>query len=140
MLIKLTIFDATIMGGNLQLIIESNIVKICGIDFDHYLDNKKILSKEIFEENFSRIIGFVKGCEDYIVAFQVCGALILQTGSSLPVEVKEKILEYTKWELEERFWPKSLIEQRKFCLNELRQKIIDHKSSIPSILTGVVFP
>ena len=136
----MTIFDATIMGGNLQLIIESNIVKICGIDFDHYLDNKKTLSKEIFEENFSKIIEFIEGCEDYVVAFQVCGALILQTGSCLPVEVKEKILEYTNWELEESFWSKPLIVQRKFCLSELRQKIIDHKPGIPSLLTGVVFP
>ena len=49
-------------------------------------------------------------------------------------EIKKKIIEATNWQEEKDFWPSEMIEDRKFYLNDLKQKILNHQSGIITFL------
>jgi len=124
---------------------EKFLLELCGIDFDKYWRNREILTREILEDRLEHILCKLKSIEDSIsckeknclnidtwddlvVGFQILGILILQTGSCLPVPVRDIILHSTTWEFDKRRgWSKNLEKDRIFHLNDFRDKIMNHK-------------
>ena len=81
--------DATIMGGESALYVEWDIAEICGIEINAYIENEHLLTRELVEINFKKIVRHVKN--DYI-AHQVLGYIVLKTGSKLPKLIQAEIL------------------------------------------------
>ncbi len=49
------ITDTRIMGNEATIDYEIAFIKMCGLDYDEYLENPKILTREILEEHFHDI-------------------------------------------------------------------------------------
>jgi len=123
-------FNATIMGGDAQRDLEKKLVELCGLSYGEYLENREIVTREVLEGNFDEIINFIHKSRSDCIAHQVFGYFILFTGSKLPTHEKDHILSCSNWETEKCFWlqnPK-LARERKFFLNDFRQKILSHTS------------
>jgi len=121
-------FDATIMGGDAQRDLERKFIEVCGLNYGDYLENRKIVTREIFEKNFDKIVNYIHRSRDNCLAYQVLGYFILFTGSKLPKNEKNHILDCSNFEAERGFWiqnPK-LEKEREFFLHDFRQKIINH--------------
>ena len=54
----MAIDDATIMGGESQLYMEWEIVKICGIEISDYIEDDQLLTRELIEKNFKKIVNY----------------------------------------------------------------------------------
>jgi len=124
---------------------EKFLIEICDLDFDKYWRNREILTREILEGHLENILCKLRSIEDSIsdkennclnidtwddlvVGFQIFGILILQTGSYLPVHVRDIILRSITWEFDKRRgWSKYLEKDRIFHLNDFRNKIMNHK-------------
>jgi len=128
------------MGGDAQWDLEEEIVQICNIDYEAYMDQKyengkKVLTQEIFEKYFDKILLHIEKYDDSKrLAYQVLGYFILFSGSKMNDDIKKKIIEATNWQEEKDFWPSEMIEDRKFYLNDLKQKILNHQSGIITLL------
>ncbi len=124
---------------------ERFLVELCGLDFDKYWRNREILTKEALERHLGDILFDLRSVEnsilnkersflnvdtwdDLVIGYQILGILILQTGSYLPDHVRDIILSSTTWEFDRRReWSKDLEEDRKFYLDDFRNKIMSHK-------------
>jgi len=119
-----------IMAGDEQWDIEYNLIKICGLNFKEYMENEKILTKNIIEENFEKIIEFI-GNEKSHIAYQVLGVFILKYGLKINNYLKKRIIEATRWIYDkENNWPYKWIKLRKFYLYDLRKKIMQQKEGV----------
>ncbi|MHA1105053.1 MAG: leucine-rich repeat domain-containing protein [Promethearchaeota archaeon] len=124
--------------------VEMEIVETCNIDLDDYFQDKRVLTREKFHQNFKEILDFIEGWSPSFpeynnIAWYVLGAFILKLGASLPGEVKERIVASTNWRIDRTIqWPENWIEQRKFYLKDLREKIINHKTGVRTYLYSLV--
>lgn len=132
----MAILSPTIIAGDEQQDIETEVVAICGIELRDYLFDDRILTREIFEQYFEEILSYIEG-RNYI-AYQVLGYFILKTGSKLFPFLRDAIVESTKWEYDKRQkWPSNWVNLRKFYLNDLRKKILAHESGIKTNLINL---
>lgn len=126
----MTINSPNIMAGDEQWDIEYKFIKICGLNIKEYMENEKILNKNIFEKNFKNLIEFVESEKSHI-AYQVLGVFILKTGSKLTNYLRKRIIESTRWIYDkENEWPHKWLKLRKFYLYDLRKKIMNHKECV----------
>ena len=52
--------DATIMGGESQMYMEWEIVQTCGIEVQDYNEDDQLLTRELVEKNFEKIVNYIK--------------------------------------------------------------------------------
>ena len=124
------------------------VERFFGLKFDHYWFHREILTREDLDHKLERILEYLEHLEgtidnppkygsrvsswdSLVIAYQILGVLILQTGAILPKKVKKVILETTTWKYDKkRGWssdPK-IIRARKFYLKDFRKKIKNHKT------------
>ncbi len=96
-----------------------------------YLD--KISFLEIFEAHFDKLLEKVNWMDHYI-AYLVLGYLILKTGSNLPDDLREKIIDAGDWENDRKEWKmedtdedREFLDDRKEILLDFQEKIRNHK-------------
>ncbi|MHA1376627.1 MAG: leucine-rich repeat domain-containing protein [Promethearchaeota archaeon] len=136
--------DPSIFCGDDSADVEMEIVQICDIDLDDYFSDERVLTREKFHEHIDEILGFIEGWapdfpEYNNIAWHVLGAFILKLGASLPGDVKDRIITSTNWEVDKKIqWPDNWIKQRKFYLEDLREKIKNHKTGVSTYLSHVM--
>ncbi|MBN1801259.1 MAG: hypothetical protein JW891_07115 [Candidatus Lokiarchaeota archaeon] len=128
-----------IMQGSFQMDLESKLTEFWDLDLGTFLDNKldpkkSPLKKEIFEKNLSKVLGYIDALNGTLIvltqkriAYQVLGYFVLLTGAEISEDLNEKILIASDFQREKHKWPEFWREEREFCLNELRESIINHK-------------
>lgn len=161
MIQKMATFNPTILSGDDEWDLEAKIVEICGLEYSSFLKNKYILTQEIFEDHFTEIWNYVKK-DVYFksvsrMAFQILGYFILLTGSrftydcinEIPERLRKgtykkyshlqaEILECSRFKYEKSFWEKTpFFEERRFYLNEFREKLRNHKPGVRTLLSGI---
>ncbi len=131
--------NATIMGAELQMDIEWKIIDICGLDASEYIEDETILTRELVEKNFKKILGCVKSEYNSYIASQVLGYIILKTGSEMPEEVQIDILNSTSWQREKHFWKQNpnWVAPRKHFLKDFKTKIRNHKPGQITLLAEI---
>ncbi|MFX0060273.1 MAG: hypothetical protein ACFE8J_18405 [Candidatus Heimdallarchaeota archaeon] len=104
-----------------------SIIGKCGLKFERYLEDSSILTKEILESHFNDIL---KEAKKDGLEYLVLGALIIETGSILPEQIKNRILEISnidfekKWrwqwfeEKDKQIYSKRTLESRRKFLKE----------------------
>ena len=132
---------------------EKFFIEFCGLDFeDHFFYDKKVLTREIIEENLDDLIEHICKFKDFVenpvlrprpsekgywvvsmddihIGFQILGLLILETGARLPFEVYDSIIYSTTWEYDKtRQWSQCYVDQRKKNLEIFRNLIVLCKS------------
>ena len=60
--------------------------------------------------------------------YLILGYLILLTGARLPKDLKAKVIDAASWEYEKGLWEENFIRERRFYLNDFREKIQNHKA------------
>lgn len=136
--------DPSIFCGDDSADVEMEIVETCNIDLDDYFADERVLTREKFHEHFDEILDFVEvrspDFPEYNnIAWHVLGAFILKLGASLPSDVKESIITSTNWEVDKKIqWPNNWVEQRRFYLKDLREKIINHKTGASTYLSHLM--
>jgi len=121
---------AEIIEGDEESDLISFFIKACGISLRDFHNDSRILTKEIFEANFDKVLDIVETRSSSRKTYLILGYLILLTGSHLPADLRSKIIEATKWEYEKGLWDERFIRERKFYLRDLRDKIRAHKPGV----------
>lgn len=121
---------AEIMEGDEESDLESFFIKACGLDLRDYHKDNRILTRNIFEKNFDKIMEIVERRDSRRNTYLVLGYFILLTGSYLPDDLKIKIIDASKWEHEKGLWDDKFVRERKFYLKDLRDKIRSHKPGV----------
>lgn len=86
-------------------------------------------------KNLNKILEIVKERASRRATYFAFGYFTLLTGSTLPAHIRPLILDAARWEHEENSWlNKKLAIERKFYLEDFRQKIRDHRSGRPTRL------
>ena len=130
--------SVNIMAGDLPWDIEYFIVnEICGLDHKEYWKNNRILTKELFQENFDKII---EGIEELFfnniyTAYLVLGRFVLLLGADITEEIRAFIIHTCYRPLEKYRWTPDEIEDRKYVIKELKTKIESYKNGIPDPLS-----
>lgn len=119
---------AEIMEGDEESDLEYLFVTTCGLNYNEYLNDDRILTRSLVEDNYDKIMEIVKTRSTRRVTFLVLGYLFLLTGANLSNTLKYKIIDSTKWEHEKDLWNQNLINERKFYLKDLEDKIRNHKA------------
>jgi len=118
-------WSPTIMGGDDQLDALSYLISMCGIDYNDYLEDKKVLTKKKIENNLELIMKNLD-IDDYIY-LQVFGILVLETGSYLSDDLKQMILNSIDYEFSQiENWGEDIRELRKLYLNDYKNKILSY--------------
>jgi len=81
-----------ILDGDDEADIEIEIVEKCGLEYGDYAKDTSLLTKEIFESHFDKVLDLIHYYSGS-VGYLVLGAFILNTGSRLPDDVKILILD-----------------------------------------------
>jgi len=121
---------AEIIEGDEESDLISFFIKACGISLRDFHNDSRVLTKEIFEANFDKVLDIVETRSSSRKTYLILGYLILLTGSHLPADLRSKIIEATKWEYEKGLWDERFIRERKFYLRDLRDKIRAHKPGV----------
>ena len=112
------------------------IIEICGLNFDEFIEDKTRLTKDLLESHYDNILvnPHDQGSSEYlrILYIMVLGALILQTGTKLPIELQKKISDIDIWEIELRQrWKRPNEDYLKDKINDLiefQKMIRNHRS------------
>lgn len=128
--------DEGIWDGDAQLDYIVDIVDMCDLEYDDYLRDKQILTQELLEENLKDLISSYDPKDD-IIGLQVIGVLILQTGSTLPENLKKNLIWAIDQEIDNLTNDFSWYEIRKIYLNDFREKLIKHKRNTKSFLLSL---
>jgi len=124
-----------IMEDDEECDVASFFFEVCGLEYSDFIGNKKILTREIWEANLEKILQIVKERASRRATYFVFGYITLLTGSRLPAHIRPVILDVAKWEHEKNSWlDKEFAIERKFYLDDFRQKIHDHRSGRPTRL------
>jgi len=91
----------------------------------------------LFEKHFEEIKEMAIK-RDPIIGYHTIGAFILKTGSKLPSDLKNKIIEAIDYETTNIAMSR-VNTYRKFYLNDLKEKILNHKPSQPTQLACLKF-
>ena len=79
--------------------------------------------------------GTIKTLSEKRLAYQVLGYFVLLSGAEIPDTIRDNILETSALDYEIEIWPDFWKEDRKFYLNELQEKIKNHKPGKIEYLT-----
>jgi hypothetical protein len=133
----------TIMGGDDQFHLEYSIIeKACGLDYNDYLKDKRILTRELFELNFEKVNEIIEDYSNFKfhTAYQVLGRFILLLGARITEDIRALIIDACDWIYEEDTWPPWSVAERKFRLKDLENKIKKYKNgNIDPIEEDLVF-
>ncbi len=121
---------AEIMEGDEESDLASFFIKACGINLKDYHNDDRVLTRDIFEDSFDKIMKIVERRSSRRKTYLVLGYFILLTGSVLPDDLTTKIIDASKWEHEKGLWDKRFVRERKFYLKDLRDKIRAHKPGV----------
>jgi len=117
-----------IMDDDEECDVASFFMEACGLDYGDFIANEKILTREIWEINLEKVLEIVEERASRRATYFVFGYFTLFTGSRLPAHIRPLILDAAKWEYEEGSWlNKEFAIERKFYLEDFRQKIRDHR-------------
>lgn len=119
-------FGPSIESNDYYLDIQDFILEKCNLTYEEYLDNYKLLTRDLFEKNFKEIKEWAIK-RDPIIGYHTLGAFILKTGSNLSNDLKNKIIEAIDYEITNISMLKVDV-YRKFHLLDLKEKISKHKS------------
>lgn len=115
----------------------SEIIEICGLDFDEFIEDKTLLTKDLLESHYDRMLmkdPYDKENPRYfrILYFIVLGALILQTGARLPIDLQKKLSDIDIWDIElKQRWKRpneNYLEGKVNALIEFQEMIRNHGS------------
>lgn len=124
-----------IMEDDEECDVASFFMEACGLDYSYFIANESILTREIWETNLDNILEIVKRRASRKATYFVFGYFTLLTGSRLPAHIRPLILDVAKWENEEGAWlNKEVAIERKFYLEDFRQKVRDHRPGNPTRL------
>ncbi len=122
--------SARILDDDEEIDLVTFMLDACGIDYSDFFYNERILTRENLEKNFKFLSKMVSNRQSRKSVYFVIGYLILITGSNMPEDLRQSILNYTKWEDEESVWlNKNKKIERKIYLKDFRKKILKHTSS-----------
>ena len=81
------------------------IIEICGLDFDEFIDDETLLTKELLESHYDDILvndPYDENNPEYFKLLYpiVLGAIILQIGARLPNDLQKKINDLDIWDIE----------------------------------------
>jgi len=107
--------------------IASSMLNACGLDFEDFFLNERILTRENLEKNFQILLNMVKNRSFLKATYFVIGYFILITGSRLPEDLRVKILDNTRWDKEEIYWSRKEDKiERQIYLKDFCEKINNH--------------
>jgi len=71
------------------------IIEICGLNFEEFIEDEALLTKELLESHYDDILRDIPQKEENLsyvnlLYIMVLGALILQTGARLPFDLQKK--------------------------------------------------
>ena len=130
--------SVNIMAGDLPWDIEYFIVnEVCGLDHEKYRKENRILTKELFQENFDKIINGIEELffNNTYTAYIVLGRFILLLGANITEEIRAFIIHTCNRPLEKYKWTPDEIEDRKYVLKELKAKIESYQNGLPDPLS-----
>ena len=105
------------------------MLEACGIFSPDFYKNERIFTKENFEKNYNVLEKMVKVRHPLRSAYFVIGYFALLTGSKIPEELRQGILEAAKWEDGEGHWTDAGFElKRRIYLEDFREKVQIHKA------------
>lgn len=120
-----------------QWIVEEN----CGIMYESYVINEKVLSMRILEKNLNKIIKKLENIKDELsasIGYQILTVLILRSGSFLPEKVRERVIRYTTTDFDKKMgWSIEITNLRRYYFNDLRTKMNQHKPGCPTYLADL---
>ena len=114
-----------------------DIIEICGLDFDEFIEDETLLTKEILEDHYHEILMIDPYDQDNpkylkLLYIMVLGALILKTGSRLPNDLQKKINNIDIWDIElKQRWKRPndhYLENKINALTEFQEMIRNHKN------------
>ncbi|NVM55122.1 MAG: leucine-rich repeat domain-containing protein [Candidatus Helarchaeota archaeon] len=119
--------SARILDDDEEIDLATFMLDACGIDYSDFFEDERILTRENLEKNFK----FLKKMTDIRYSrrapYFVLGYFILITGAKMPEDLRQEILDATRWEYEEgRWYDKGAELERKIYLNDFREKIRKH--------------
>jgi len=112
------------------------IIEICGLDFDEFIENETLLTKERLESHYDDILRDIPQNEENLsyvnlLHIMVLGALILQTGARLPFDLQKKISDIDIWDIElKQRWERPneyYLENKIKALTEFQEMIQNHE-------------
>ena len=113
------------------------IIEICGLDFDEFIDDETLLTKELLENRYDDILRDIPQNEENLsyvnlLYIMVLGALILQTGARLPFDLQKKISDIDIWDIElKQRWKRPneyYLENKIKARTEFQEMIRNHES------------
>lgn len=107
----------------------SFMIEACGIEYNDFYDDERILTREILESNFIFLKKMVDNRSFIRAPYFVIGYFLLITGAEMPEDLRREILDAAKWKHEAGdYWLDNNFKvRRKICLKDFRQKIRAHK-------------
>jgi len=110
----------------------------CSIQLSEYENNRDLLNKNILERHLDDLMYLVDKSKD-ITALQALVVLILQVGARLPNNLKKKVLRSLNWiEDDNKYhWSPYVINIRKRHLEDFKNKILNHKTSLKAFLLNL---
>jgi len=122
--------NPSIMGGDYQVDVESEILSICSVSYDDYFNNDRRLDAAILEKNLDLIVSHIKNHVSHL-AYQVLGFFIVKSGAKVPESLKDEILSSAEWTIDKKVdWGDEWIKARKVYLEDLRNKLRSHKAGV----------
>ncbi len=119
--------SARILDDDEEIDLVTFMLDACGIDYSDFFYNERILTRENLEKNFKFLSKMVNSRHSRRAAYFVIGYLILITGFRISENLRQNILNSTKWEDEERMWlDQNRKIERKIYLKDFRKKIRTH--------------
>lgn len=120
--------SAQLLDDDEEIDLATFMLDACGIDYGDFFYNERILSKENLEKNFNYLRKMVENRSSRRAAYFVIGYLILITGSKIPEDLRQDILDNTKWKDEESRWLNENKKiERKIYLRDFQEKVLKHK-------------
>lgn len=136
---KADILHGIISGYGLdhEWAVYEEIIQICGLDFEQFIEDETLLTKELLESHYDDVLlkyPYDKENPEYFKILYpiVLGAVILKIGARLPEDLREIIVNLNLWELElKKRWRSvddEFLNKRRKILKHLEGKIRDHTS------------
>ena len=100
------------------------MLEACGINSSDFYSNKRVLTRDIFENNMDFLLKMFETRSFRRAPYFVIGYFFLITGARMPLGLKEDILEATSFEPERGYWlDKEFEREREIYINDFREKI-----------------
>ena len=122
-----------ITEGDGESDIESSLIRACGFNVEDYAEDKSILTKKVLENHFDKLLRIVHSINDHI-AYLILGVLILNTGSAMPEDFRDLLVESADWKTDREKYigkitdDKEFLELRKDILTNFQGKVRNYKT------------